>query len=280
MAQTGLEQMVNAGAHDYYRNVIGGNIPQAVKYANSVSGGGSLAQDAWASQTGGLNDYLNSILGEGDMPAGAMGNIASQIGRVTDRNVNALRENSAQTGFGGVVDPNAINSAYAGEQGALGNAELDLLKTQYARKSDAVASLLGLASGGQGALAQDRQTQLAQFQAFQGSADQRRALQAQIDAQPSGVGQVIGEVLSAGATIAGIFSDRKLKEKIRYTGETHDGLPVAEFCYKGSNDRYRGFIAQDIEEARPDCVTIFADGHGGEVRTVDYNRLNFKFGKV
>lgn len=279
---TGLESILNAGAHDYYRQVMGGSIEEATRFAGGISGNQASAYGNIMGQTEGVRNYLQGVLGEGAVPAGAMGNIQRTLGRVTNRNINTLREGSAQGGFRGVVDPNAINDVYANEEGALGNAELDLMKLQYARKSDAVANLLGITNMGVGALGQDRQTQLSTFSALQGFGGQAESRQAEIDNQPSAFGQIAGGLLTTAGTLAtaGVFSDKNLKEKIVYTGETHDGLPVADFNYIGSPARYRGFIAQDVEGQRPDCVTTFEDGSGNQLMTVNYKKLGFEFRRV
>jgi hypothetical protein len=65
------------------------------------------------------------------------------------------------------------------------------------------------------------------------------------------------------------YSDKRLKEKISYTGEkTKDGIPVAEFNFKGSDDRFRGVIAQDVEKIRPDAVMEIDN-----IKYVDYSSL-------
>lgn len=279
---TGLESILNAGAHHYYRQTMGSSIEDASSFAGGVSGNQASAYGNVMGQTEDVRNYLQGVLGEGAVPAGAMGNIQRTLGRVTNRNINTIREGSAQSGFRGVVDPNAVNDVYANEEGALGNAELDLMKMQYARKSDAVANLLGITNMGVGALGQDRQTQLSMFNSLQGSGAQAMAQRDERDAQPSAFGQIAGGLLTTAGTLAtaGVFSDKNLKEKIVYTGETHDGLPVADFNYIGSPARYRGFIAQDVEDQRPDCVTTFEDGRGNQIMTVNYQKLGFEFRRV
>lgn len=65
-----------------------------------------------------------------------------------------------------------------------------------------------------------------------------------------------GGASAAMALPAVAMSDVRFKENITYTGkETKDGIPIVEFNYINSDQRYRGVIAQDAEEKRPDAVT-------------------------
>ena len=50
----------------------------------------------------------------------------------------------------------------------------------------------------------------------------------------------------AGSIAGGMFSDVRLKEKIERTGASASGIPIYEFNYIGSNDRYSGAMAQDL----------------------------------
>ena len=71
-----------------------------------------------------------------------------------------------------------------------------------------------------------------------------------------------------------------LKSKIVYTGETFDGLPIVQFNYQGSPDRYEGFLAEDIQDIRPDCVQFVEDADLKRVPFIDYKKLGFKYRKV
>jgi hypothetical protein len=98
--------------------------------------------------------------------------------------------------------------------------------------------------------------------------DRDEALQAIVTRQaiPSGdnaansasgiIGSIGGAVGSVAKAFKSIFSDDRLKENIRYLGVDDKGFGVYEFNYKGSNRKHTGRIAQDVERARPDLVTI------------------------
>jgi hypothetical protein len=73
-----------------------------------------------------------------------------------------------------------------------------------------------------------------------------------------------------------IASDIKLKENINHIGnDDATGLPIYDFNYKGDKSRYRGVMAQDVENLIPDAVT----SHNG-IKYVNYNKLGMKLYKL
>jgi hypothetical protein len=70
----------------------------------------------------------------------------------------------------------------------------------------------------------------------------------------------INNLIGAGQSAAFMFSDRRLKCDIQYTGEMQSGVPVATFRYKGLPGVFRGFIAQDVLEVHPEAVECDHDG--------------------
>jgi hypothetical protein len=65
------------------------------------------------------------------------------------------------------------------------------------------------------------------------------------------------------------FSDRRLKKDIKEIGETHDGLPIYSFKYKGGDDQPRiGVMADEAREKHPDAVKRV-----GGVDAVDYEKI-------
>lgn len=69
-------------------------------------------------------------------------------------------------------------------------------------------------------------------------------------AKSSGLSSILGFGLSALA----LFSDERLKENVRRIGTTEAGYGIYEFNYKGDDRRYRGVIAQEVRQYRPDLV--------------------------
>ena len=83
----------------------------------------------------------------------------------------------------------------------------------------------------------------------------------------------LGGALQIASQIAGIVSafpsDTKLKENIEEVGVSPDGYKIYEFNYKGSTDRWRGAMAQDVVKKNPMAVGI-QDNY----LTVDYSKID------
>ena len=75
--------------------------------------------------------------------------------------------------------------------------------------------------------------------------------------------------MQLGLSIAGLFSDIKLKENIKQVGESPSGHKVYEFNYIGNKTRYRGAMAQDVVKINPMAVGI-RDNY----LTVDYSKID------
>jgi len=76
--------------------------------------------------------------------------------------------------------------------------------------------------------------------------------------------QSIGQI----ASIASMFSDVRVKENIAPTGKTYKGHNLYDFNYIGNNNRYRGVMAQEVEQTRPDAV-----GEVSGIKYVNYGDL-------
>jgi hypothetical protein len=79
-------------------------------------------------------------------------------------------------------------------------------------------------------------------------------------------GALIGAAVGGGVGYFG--SDENIKERILYTGETHRGVRIAEFNYKGDARRFRGVIAQEVETLFPNFVKAF-----NGIKFVNYRAL-------
>lgn len=80
----------------------------------------------------------------------------------------------------------------------------------------------------------------------------------------------LGSIASTIGGIASIFpSDRRLKHTIEKIGEFADGLGIYLFSYIGSNERYRGVMADEVEKLRPWALGPKV----GKFRTVNYGAL-------
>ena len=91
--------------------------------------------------------------------------------------------------------------------------------------------------------------------------------------------QQVGQVVSIGASIAGMFggSDVELKENIVRKGRSKRGFPIYEFNYKHEpNQRYQGVMGQDLLELLPEAVR---EGDNGYLE-VNYALVDVEFKKV
>ena len=85
----------------------------------------------------------------------------------------------------------------------------------------------------------------------------------------------LGGALQIASQVAGIYSaftggsDIKLKENIEQVGVSPDGYKIYEFNYKGSRDRWRGAMAQDVVKKNPMAVGILDN-----YLTVDYSKID------
>ena len=164
------------------------------KYTNSLK---PKATDP--SQFLGSNfDYLQNNLkqsAEGNNPifAQLFGNASRRIGASTDRNVQDIKEQGAQTGFRG-AGGNLINDAYRGEQQALTGVSDNLAGQQLGFQQNAISQLLGLNQfeGGQGFGAFQSDRQNSQF--GQSLAEQRRQFDEQMQYQKDNSGSSFWDV--------------------------------------------------------------------------------------
>lgn len=78
-------------------------------------------------------------------------------------------------------------------------------------------------------------------------------------------GSVLGGMASAGT----LFSDARLKERLRRIGTTAKGIPTYTFNYLGDRVKQIGVIAQDVLKVIPDAVTRHPNGF----LMVDYGKV-------
>ena len=73
----------------------------------------------------------------------------------------------------------------------------------------------------------------------------------------------VNNLLSLGGQLGGaalLASDRRLKENIEKVGEDQFGS-IYEFNYIGNPQRYRGRIAQELKEIKPEAVSVGENGY-------------------
>jgi len=78
-------------------------------------------------------------------------------------------------------------------------------------------------------------------------------------------------VMQIGAAALAAFSDRTVKENIDYLG-LENGHKVYGFNYIGDPVRYKGVMAQEVQETNPDAVVLI-----NGIMAVDYAKIGVKF---
>ena len=91
-------------------------------------------------------------------------------------------------------------------------------------------------------------------------------------------GQVIGAIGAIGGGLAASQSDRRLKENIVKVGvDENTGLNLYDFSYIGENKRYRGVMADEVEQAGyASAVVVGEDGY----KRVYYDALGLQMKEV
>lgn len=85
--------------------------------------------------------------------------------------------------------------------------------------------------------------------------------QGQLDATNSARG-MFGQLAGAGIMGAAMmFSDARLKEDIKYTGDSIGGVPVVHYRYRGLPGLRVGVIAQDVLRIKPQAVILDPSGY-------------------
>lgn len=82
---------------------------------------------------------------------------------------------------------------------------------------------------------------------------------------PKGSG--LSTAIGTAATVASLFSDRRVKNSIKHIATTSDGLKLYSFKYNGYDTVHTGLIAQEVAEVYPDAVSEV-----GGVLCVDYGK--------
>ena len=194
-------------------------------------------------------------------------NVIDPVQRQAQSDFSILKQNASQAGqFGSNRQNLGANDIEQTRLNTIGNlnrqgyndalgAVLNNLIPQ--RQSDA-AGLLGI---GQFDRNLNQQSQQAPLQALQAQQGLLSGIPTQFgdfgnQAQTIKTGGGLGGLLNTAgqvASIASMFSDERLKERIIHIGE-ENGHKIYEFSYKGSPYRWVGVMAQDILETHPEAV--------------------------
>ena len=90
----------------------------------------------------------------------------------------------------------------------------------------------------------------------------------------------IGAGVSTGAGLSGNapigqwggmnLSDLTAKSNVTLVGQAPSGVNIYEFNYRGNSTKFRGALAQDVQEKKPSAVKLFNNGYLG----VDYSQID------
>ena len=180
----------------------------------------------------------------------------------------------------GSTAANLLNQGYGQALGAA-QAYQGVEAQNLARQLQAGQQIAGLGSGltqtgiaaGQallGAGTAQQQTDQAGLSALYNQFQQERSYPFQV-AQflaniAMGTGALSGSTTTTTQPVP-FFSDPRLKENMREIGQTHDGLPLYAFNYKGRpGETQIGLNADEVEQVKPEAV-----GLAGGYKTVDYD---------
>jgi len=244
-----------------YADQIGGLIPSMMERYNAGNPAVNASQD-WITRTlgqTGENPYLQNMI--------------DQSGMDTARGINA------NLGTRGNVGGSVQQRILAAE---LAKQSLGMRYQDYDRQRALQAQAAGMAPGV--AAADTIQiapilsaTQLAggmpmdavsRYASGMGGLFGNSGTSTSTQTQPGGL---LGSLLGTGLGVLALGSDVRLKEDIRHVGETHGGLPVYTYRYKGSDLVHMGVMAQDVAEMQPEALGPLIDGefmsvYYGEVR--------------
>ncbi len=108
---------------------------------------------------------------------------------------------------------------------------------------------------GLGGLRSNLGTNIANLRSSIGSA-QNQGAQGQAGAEVEGIGNIIG----LGTSLAAL-SDARLKENAEYQGKDEYGINLYLYNYIGSDEKYIGRFAQDVQKVDPENVFENEDGY-------------------
>ena len=215
----------------------------------------------------GVSTTPNKMASVGNSPAklGFLGKIAKRVARGAKKIGGAVGgalgiggdAPAEGGGDGGAVPPHGDEAHTGGAIG--GGAEAG--GEGVFNVGEAISGMEGLDSAGMkeymGQFDED-QTKRIKMQQFR---DRTKAFQ-----KKSGFGRMFGG--GGGGGFGGMWSDVRLKENIKRTGESPSGIPIYEFNYIGDNARYSGAMAQDLLD------TNSVSMHESGFYTVDYDSID------
>lgn len=176
------------------------------------------------------------------------------------------------------VEQNRLNNIGMFRQGQYNTAIDNILGPLSGLRQQDSMNLLGIGDFQRGLDTQTRQSPYAALQAYGGllgalpqSGGSQQTSSSQGQGQSGGLMGTIGTV----ASLAKLFSDRRLKENISEKVGEINGFNLYEFNYKDRPERWRGVMADEVKEIFPEAVSEV-----GGYLAVDYGMLGFEMEAV
>lgn len=194
---------------------------------------------------------------------------------------NRARQAADQLGWAKRMDALALGSGQFGNQATATG--LSLSAGQQALASGQVpiqnAMAQGQSMGGAygGAMQGWGQVGSLGVQKYQADVSAYSAQQQAKAARDAAIGSTLGSLAGAGAYYA--KSDIRVKDNIKAVGTASNGLTIYEFEYKpefkdhplAGHGRFRGFMAQEVEQMFPEAVFTTNNGY----KAVDYSKVRY-----
>lgn len=235
-----------------------------------------MGQANQQAQSGALGTAIQSGAFGGDRAGIAAANLANQQG---------LAMGSTLAGLNAQNYGQALQTAQQQQGVSLGATQADLARLMQGGQFYAGLGQAAQQAGLQGAEAQinagtlGQQTEQAGLSALYNQFQQKQAYPFQVAQFLANIGMGTGALSGSTTTTTqpgSFFSDRRLKENVERIGEGDNGLPIYKYRYKGEPDTHIGFMADEVEQVRPEAVGLHPTGY----KTVDYDRATKASGGV
>ena len=297
--QIGLMRETERQGKDYYDYMVANQRPvEAALRDEAMAAGSQALQDAASARAvadsqGGYTRALNQALRQsrryGLNPAAYPSSLMLQQAQNTAAMANAAREREKNIGYAKRMDVAGLYRGLPGASQGAYNLSLNSGNSAVQNQMAPGQALLAGNAQGAGLIGQGQQLQLQGLSNVLNAQTSYANAMNQMYANMGGDGG-FGALLGLGASILtapsssviGSWlpkSDRRLKEDIVLVGKDETtGLNIYEFSYRDDPDhrRFRGVMADEVEEVRPDAVVYDDLGFAA----VDYGALGIELMEV
>lgn len=285
-----MNQAIEQG-DDYYSFMKEYGRPVDIALQEEAMAAGSVAKqeeaaglamaDARQGSTAMQNQLIRQGLRYGYSPeklAVMASTMAGQQGLEIASAANQAREKEKNLGFAKKLDVSGVFRGLPGaSQGAYSVANQSGNSAVGNQMAPSGQLLAGMSSAA-GITGQGQAMQLGGLQSIMNSQQAINIANAQM--MNSGGGDLLSGLgsiaMGAGALGWKPFSDPALKENVVLVDESPLGFNIYEFNFKGDETRWRGVMADEVEEVMPEAITIDSDGY----RHVNYDMIGIEMTRV